>query len=137
MKDNFYLPDCGDNDVFSFGDTQSVMFRVSKLRDAMTKAFQEDETVKEALTQFLISQGMGIKMGRGWTNPISFGEGTNCEVLKVGAKSWQKGKIRIRVSLEFYPDEPDFEEIPVNSQLEISKSESPLDEIRRMINEDI
>lgn len=29
------------------------------------------------------------------------------------------------------------EEIPVNSQLEISKSESPLDEIRRMINEDI
>jgi hypothetical protein len=36
---------------------------------------------------------------------MSFDRGIDCEVLKVGAQSWQKGKIRLKVSLEFIPDE--------------------------------
>lgn len=70
------------------------------------------------------------KEQEGW-----FGEGINCKILKPGAKGWQKAKVRI--SLEFCPDEPDVEETPTSNQLETSKLESPLDEIRRMINEDI
>ncbi|WP_026733035.1 KGK domain-containing protein [Fischerella sp. PCC 9605] len=45
------------------------------------------------------------------------GEGQSCEILKPGAKDWQKGKIRI--TLEFYPDEP----------------ESPLDELRQQLEQ--
>ena len=84
-----------------------------------------------ALREMTLSHLRSLNKGQeGW-----FSEGIDCKILKPGAKGWQKAKVRI--SLEFCPDEPDMEEIPVNSQLEISKSESPLDEIRRMINEDI
>jgi len=58
------------------------------------------------------------------------GDGIDCEILKIGAKGWQKGKIRIRVSVEFIPDEPEIEQTP-----ETTHPESPLDDIRRMINE--
>jgi hypothetical protein len=53
------------------------------------------------------------------------GDGVDCEILKPGAKGWQKGKIRIRVSIEFCPDQP-----------EISQPESPLDDIRQRINKE-
>jgi len=65
-----------------------------------------------------------------------FGEGVNCKSLKFGAKGWQKGKVRLRVSLEFCPDEPDVEETPISNQPEVSQPESPLDDIRRMINQE-
>lgn len=45
-----------------------------------------------------------------------FEQGISCEVLRPGAK-WQKGKVRI--TLEFCPDEP----------------ESPLDDIRQAIKQ--
>ena len=65
-----------------------------------------------------------------------FGEGVDCKSLKFGAKGWQKGKVRLRVSLEFCPDEPDVEETRISNQPEISQPESPLDDIRRMINQE-
>jgi hypothetical protein len=34
-----------------------------------------------------------------------FKQGINCEVLKVGAKGWQKGKIQLKITLEFCPEE--------------------------------
>jgi len=72
-------------------------------------------------------------------------EGINCQVFRVGSTGWQSGKLRIKVSteiitpltitpltlreggklnitvvLEFYPDNP-------------NESESPLDDLRKMI----
>ncbi|MEW5855912.1 MAG: KGK domain-containing protein [Cyanobacteriota bacterium] len=46
-----------------------------------------------------------------------FSEGINCKVLKPGA-NWKQGKVR--VTLEFCPDEP----------------ESPLEDIRQQLKED-
>lgn len=60
--------------------------------------------------------------------------GLELEVLRLDAKGWRKGKVRF--SLEFCPDEPDIEETLENSQSVTNYSESPLDEIRRMMNED-
>lgn len=57
-------------------------------------------------------------------------EGVESEILSPG-KGWRKGKIRL--TLEFLPDEPELEEIETNK--EIPQPESPLDDIRRMINE--
>lgn len=48
---------------------------------------------------------------------ILFTEGIDCEVLRLGAKGWQEGKIRINV--EFCPNQP-------------SEPESPLDDIRHL-----
>ncbi|MFW6296407.1 MAG: KGK domain-containing protein, partial [Halothece sp.] len=42
----------------------------------------------------------------------------------VNGKGWQKGKFRIRVALEFIPDEP-----------ENNQPESPLDDIRQQMNQ--
>lgn len=57
-------------------------------------------------------------------------KGVESEILSPG-KGWRKGKIRL--TLEFLPDEPELEEIEANK--EIPQPESPLDDIRRMINE--
>ena len=62
------------------------------------------------------------------------GEGVDCETLKFRANGWQKGKVRIRVSLEFCPDEPEVEETSASN--EIAQPESSLDDLRQMINQE-
>ncbi|MBW4489118.1 MAG: hypothetical protein KME12_15120 [Trichocoleus desertorum ATA4-8-CV12] len=57
--------------------------------------------------------------------------GAPCEILEPG-KAWRKGKIRVKVSLEFCPDEVELPE-PEKSQV---SNQSPLDEIRQAIAED-
>jgi hypothetical protein len=47
-------------------------------------------------------------------------EGIECEVLRLGAKEWHKGKLRI--NLEFCPKQP-------------SEPESPLDDIRQTLKQ--
>ncbi|WP_254567080.1 KGK domain-containing protein [Oscillatoria sp. HE19RPO] len=59
-----------------------------------------------------------------------FNEGVNVQVLRYGASGWQKG--RIKISVEFCPDEPEGQKTSTPNQPETSAPESPLDEIRRM-----
>ena len=63
-----------------------------------------------------------------------YSEGRDCEILKLGSKGWQKGKIKIKVTVEFCPDEPEIEETLVSTQAEVNQSQSPLDDIRQMMN---
>ena len=73
-----------------------------------------------------------------------FREGIDCEILKIGASCWQKGKIRIKTTLEFIPDEHEVEEVITQNEektlmrndLENSQSESPLDDLRKIINQE-
>ena len=64
------------------------------------------------------------------------GEGINCEILKLDSNAWQKGKIRVKFAIEFCPDEPELEQTTQSNDLEINQTESPLDDIRRMMNKD-
>ncbi|AFZ16455.1 KGK domain-containing protein [Allocoleopsis franciscana] len=57
-------------------------------------------------------------------------EGVESEILSPG-KGWRKGTIRL--TLEFLPDESELEVTEINKEIE--QPESPLDDIRRMINE--
>ncbi|TAF09394.1 MAG: hypothetical protein EAZ77_05125 [Nostocales cyanobacterium] len=50
--------------------------------------------------------------------------GIECEILQVSGGGWRKG--RVRISLEFIPDEPQQEAV----LLPPSKIESPLDDLR-------
>jgi len=63
-----------------------------------------------------------------------FGEGLGCKLLQPGAKTWQRGKVRI--TLEFSPEELVVEESSQNNGLQSSKLISPLDDIRQMMPKD-
>ncbi len=116
MEENSYLPDCGDDDVLAFN---ANLVKVGKFRDLVKFAFNDPNQIPERIFDLLRANGVYI-------NPKdAFGNGLDGEVLKIGAKGWQKGKLRIRVSVEFCPDEP-----------EISEPESPLDDLRQMINQE-
>ncbi|WP_316787444.1 KGK domain-containing protein [Thermoleptolyngbya oregonensis] len=56
-----------------------------------------------------------------------FDQGVECEILKLGSSEWQKGRLKIRVSIEFCPDEPE-ESKELSEEGELS---FPLDELRR------
>ena len=68
----------------------------------------------------------------GWTEDKEqwFREGIECKVLKPGAKSWQRGKVRL--TLEFEPEELEVTEYK-NGKLQASQTNSPLDDIRQII----
>jgi hypothetical protein len=53
-------------------------------------------------------------------------EGLDCELLNLGDSQWKKGKVRVKMSVEFIPDEP-----------ESSDYQSPLDEIRQEMQQNI
>lgn len=63
-----------------------------------------------------------------------FGEGMECKILKPGAKSWQRGKIRL--TLEFTPENLDVAEANECNGLQHSKIDSPLDDIRQKMHKD-
>jgi hypothetical protein len=115
MEYNSYLQECGDDDVLSFSN---AMFKVGKFREAVEYAFTDKDQVEPSLGYALRQKGVEPSSIR-----ELLGEGVDCEVLRIASKGWQKGKLRIKVSLEFHPDEP-----------AISEPESPLDDLRQMIN---
>ena len=117
MEYNSYLQECGDDDVLSFSN---AMFKVGKFRDAVEYAFTDNAQVKATLSYALQEKKVALSNLRELLR-----EGVDGEVLRIGSNGWQKGKLRIKVSIEFYPDEP-----------EISQPESPLDDLRQMINQE-
>jgi KGK domain len=109
---------------FSGGHT----FKICNFVEVANEFFREKGLV--VLKETLNSKGIG-------NLPNYSASGLNIhgvagELLMPKAQGWKKGKIRIRVVLEFCPDEPDekdsIEEIKKNG------SESPLDDIRKSIN---
>ncbi|MBW4489116.1 MAG: hypothetical protein KME12_15110 [Trichocoleus desertorum ATA4-8-CV12] len=60
-------------------------------------------------------------------------EGLSCEALKFGSKNWQKGKVRVRIAIEFCPDE--VEKLIENEESLNGEATSSLDDIRQMISE--
>ncbi len=112
--------------VLSFGNS---MFKISEFMNAMKSAFQHNGM--EGLSALLKSRG-GIPCHARSLYSAYFNQVVDCELLKPGG-GWKKGKIRINISLEFYSDEPDIEAIEISE--EATKNESPLDDIRKRMNE--
>ncbi|WP_254567081.1 KGK domain-containing protein [Oscillatoria sp. HE19RPO] len=87
--------------------------------------------LRQALTKVIKTHFLGI--GSDADEKLKWlGEGVDVEILKYGSPGWKKGKVRIKISLEFCSDEPEYEEIAARNKGESSELESPLDEIRRM-----
>jgi hypothetical protein len=132
MTNKFDEIDCKDDDVLSFGDTT---FKVGRFKTVVKKLFGPE--MGNTLSNGLKSQGVQIDnkitMPSGKSDDLKrwFGEGVDCEILKIGYPGWKKGKVKIKVSLEFYMEDD-------NQKLDnqaITEPESPLDDLHRMINE--
>jgi hypothetical protein len=63
-------------------------------------------------------------------------EGIECQLLKPG-EEWQKGKVKVSMKVEFFPDEAEDEKVEENGYQEVENiTESPLDEIRQQLTEE-
>lgn len=123
MDDKFEILDSEQGDVVV--DFNGSTFKLSQLGLAMSEIILQSnlEKLNERLT---FKESAKVPSYR---DDVWLYKGVSCEVLKPG-KNWQKGKARIKVTLEFCPDEPEIEE-----SSEIKVPESPLDDLRRQIND--
>ena len=135
MANNPSSPSAGDMsfsvELPSFSDTDIVSFQPSNTH----KAGNVKEIVKRAFLSS--SDRMNEEMNStlkinlsGWIN-----SGLDCDILKVGgSKGWEKGKVKFKIVIEFYPDEPELEEFLTNDKQKLNQAESSLDDIRRTMN---
>jgi hypothetical protein len=99
MEENNILPDCCDDDVVSF---RGKLFKVGELRKLMGGAVTGQNQLPHTISNALRQQGLQLDLAYA----KEFLEtGVNGELLKIGSRGWRKGKIRMKVSLEFIADE--------------------------------
>ncbi|BAU66459.1 hypothetical protein STA3757_38640 [Stanieria sp. NIES-3757] len=112
MELNEFLKQCEDDDVLCWKEN---LFKFKTIKYAIEYTFihKIGNKITESLKQH---HNINISDTNWFENGIPF------SILKSGYKGWQKGKLKIKVVLEFEPDEPE-------------KPESPLDDIRQDINE--
>ena len=136
MKNKVDFHNCDNNDAVSFGMT---MLKMEKLRKTVNKLFSGWD-LGETLDDLLRKENLNIEVPcnhpqKNWSYEEWFGKGIECEILRVGAQGWKKGKMKLKlnVTIEFCPDEPEVEETPENNESETSQPESPLDDLRRQL----
>jgi hypothetical protein len=96
-----------DDDVLSF--EESLMLRVGRLKEEVTQNFMTiaEETLNYGRRQLQINKQANFRIVNGHFTSLRWScspsEGINCEVLQLGARSWQTGKLKIYVDLGFSP----------------------------------
>lgn len=124
------LINCEDSEVLLFGEHTSL---VQKLKKDLQDALKENaSSILETLAYNLSNHSVRIIRDRTSFDEKWFEEGKKCKILRLGAKGWESGKLRIKVSLEFCPDEPE-EDIEVD---EIDQLEDSLDDLRQKFKQD-
>lgn len=102
MEEKFFeIKNFAKDDVFSFNA-------------GICKAGKVIEKIKEVLIGEMASELAGRlnkKMGFCILPRFNiFEEGMECEILKLGAKKWQKGTMRLKITLEFEAESEGFSE---------------------------
>ncbi|MBE9057216.1 KGK domain-containing protein [Sphaerospermopsis sp. LEGE 08334] len=125
MEDKFEILDSVKTEIIL--DFHDCLFKTSQLHLALLNIFLKgsgldelDQQLKSINSRVLPS----IKNTADWMI-----KGVDCQILKP-SKTWQKGKFRMKISLEFCPDEPEIKETA-----QIQEPESPLDDLRRQIKD--
>lgn len=137
MKENEFVDlfNLADSDVLSFESGEHI-FKVDKFKKAVDHAFEY--SLSEAFIKSLDEKGIkgisisiysNVHRGYVYKNKLWFSTGKECEVLKPGSTGWQKGKVRLKVVLEFCPDE-------VEDKVEENSTNESLDGLRKQLNMD-
>ncbi|MEH1946725.1 MAG: KGK domain-containing protein, partial [Nostoc sp.] len=101
MQDEFKQIECNDGDVLDFGDN---IYKIAKFKQAIDTS--SNYALECTLNQELSRQKIHIKQSQD-ANLNWFKEGIDCEILTLGSPSWKKGKVKIKISVEFYIEEED------------------------------
>ena len=118
IEDNFYLNGCSDDDVISL---YGKLYKVEALKTELTE-FLESEG--EPSASYPLSQMLSIRIDQQQTLAL-LTEGTESEILKVASSGWTKGRFKLKMALEFIPDEPE-----IQDKSESTEYKLPIDEIR-------
>lgn len=108
--------------VVSFNN--GTTFRVNRLMVRINEFFIN--SVLNGLSEKLKQVGLGSTPS--YKNHLWNNHGVEAEILEPESGEWKKGKVRMRVILEFCPNEPE----KVNNN--INQNENSLDDIRRSIS---
>jgi hypothetical protein len=117
IEDNLHLNGCSDDDVISL---YGKFYKVEALKAELNKFLrgQDDYTSATYGLSETLKRFSDIRMDKQQTLAL-LTEGTESEILKVASRGWKKGRFKLKMVMEFIPDEP-----------EIPEYQSPLDEIR-------
>jgi hypothetical protein len=127
MENGIKIEGISDKSAIAIGDK---MFRFSSLVTAINEYFKDDSVLHEFSISFdrgIADHGVSISChGDEWVR-----DGFDCEILQPNSENWQKGnfKMNISISFDFIPEVED-SDLKMNQ----SNTDSPLDEIRQMIN---
>jgi hypothetical protein len=116
------IPDFNSEDVISFG---SFTIKCKDLQTALSSIYDR----RDFFNQFnndLKAHSVNISDNK----QDQWGTGVKCEVLRLNDPTWRRGKLSLSMTLNFTPDDSE-------KDLESStkKAESPLDEIRQMLDD--
>lgn len=116
------------NSVISF--PEGKIFKIGKLLERVNALFRQSTLIqlpenlhKEGFARLTISGRQSCWSTHYWNK-----EGVEAEVLDTESGGWKKGKVRMRVVLEFCPDEPEESQINNNSE------NNSLNDIRKTIS---
>ncbi|MDJ0735246.1 MAG: KGK domain-containing protein [Nostocaceae cyanobacterium] len=124
MNEEFKPLECNDDDVISFGENT---YKIDRLKAALNKSSNNNlaYNLNQQLNGYRVL--IGSKPSQTW-----FNEGIDCKILTLGSKRWRKGKVKFKLSFEFYVEE---DETDNNQNSNNSEPESSLDELRQQINQ--
>lgn len=126
MEDKFKALNCNDDDVIEFGNNT---YKISRFKQAISKSMN-DFLARQLYNQL---NHNGIHINQANSNSW-FERGINCKILNLGSQTWKQGKVRFKMSVEFYIEE-DIDNINSEDSI-IPEPESPLEDLRRTIYEE-
>jgi hypothetical protein len=116
------IPDFNSEDVISFG---SFTIKCKDLQNALSSIYDR-RSFFDQFNNDLRTYSVNISDNK----RDEWGTGVTCEVLRLNDPTWRSGKIKLSMTLDFIPDDPE-KDIEISAQ----KAESPLDEIRQMLDD--
>ncbi|WRH68726.1 MAG: KGK domain-containing protein [Planktothrix sp. GU0601_MAG3] len=130
MSDVVDSKNCENYEVLLFGNHTCL---VERLKQDLEYALKENSyRIIESLVSQQSNQSFSVIIDNSRYDKQWFEEGKECQLLKLGAKEWQPGTLKMKVTLEFCPDEP--EEDEVDEEEEMDEMVKSLDDIRQTLN---
>jgi len=130
MEDFCPVSGCSEKSAISFN---GKIYKVEEI----AKVIRES---KPSLGKFIFSafQNSGKQIHPGTSQESGqadygsyFEEGIHFEILQPGSEEWLKGRMRLKMSIEFVVDQPDLLDTETQSYVAESANGSPLDAIRQ------
>ncbi|MBD2580223.1 KGK domain-containing protein [Oscillatoria sp. FACHB-1406] len=118
MWNSIDIPGFKDEDIIAFKDSLVKLGKFINILDTATNQF--NELLKTSFADNKLNLDIRFNESCTYEHRFMSERGVDVEILKLKDPRWQKGKIRMKLVVEFIPDEP-----------EKVESESPLDDIRQ------